>query len=49
MGALTSKPYAFVARPWEFKTFQTIDFFDSFGTNICIDLRGTEIMRLFQI
>lgn len=45
MGALTSKSYTFLTRSWELKSFQTIDFFDSFNTNIRIDLRGTEIMR----
>ena len=45
-GALTSKPYAFLARPWEFKSVDSIDFFDSLGSNIRIDLRGDKILRI---
>lgn len=46
IGALTSKPYAFTARPWELKKFNTIDLFDSIGSSIIIDVRNSEIMRI---
>jgi len=46
VGALTSKPYAFKARPWELKSFESIDILDSYCSNIRIDLRGLEIMRI---
>lgn len=46
VGALTSKPYAFAARSWELKSIETIDILDSIGSNIRIDIRGSEIMRI---
>jgi NADH-quinone oxidoreductase subunit G len=46
VGALTSKPYAFTARPWELKKTQTIDVHDAVGCNIRIDSRGREVMRI---
>ena len=46
VGALTSKPYAFTARPWELTHTETIDVHDSLGSNIRVDTRGTEIMRI---
>jgi len=46
VGALTSKPYAFRARPWELRSFETLDIIDSFGSRIRVDIRGTEIMRI---
>lgn len=46
VGALTSKPYAFKARPWELRSFETLDIIDSFGGRIRVDIRGTEIMRI---
>ena len=46
VGALTSKPYAFTARPWELKKTETIDVMDAVGSNIRIDSRGREIMRV---
>lgn len=46
VGALTSKPYAFKARPWELRSFETLDIIDSFGGKIRVDIRGTEIMRI---
>lgn len=49
IGALTSKPYAFTARSWELKNIETIDLFDSLGSNIKIDIRGSEIMRILPI
>jgi len=46
VGALTSKPYAFVARPWELSKVDSIDVLDAVGTNIRIDARGTEVLRI---
>jgi len=46
VGALTSKPYAFTSRPWELRSTESIDTLDSTGSNIRIDARGTEIMRI---
>jgi len=46
VGALTSKPYAFTSRPWELRTTESVDTLDSVGSNIRIDTRGTEIMRI---
>jgi NADH-quinone oxidoreductase subunit G len=46
VGALTSKPYAFKARPWELKKTETIDIHDGLGCNIRVDSRGSEVMRI---
>lgn len=46
VGALTSKPYAFTARSWELKSTESIDVLDAIGSNIRIDARGSEIMRI---
>jgi NADH-quinone oxidoreductase chain G len=46
VGALTSKPYTFIARPWELRSIESIDTFDGIGANIRIDVRGYEIMRI---
>lgn len=46
VGALTSKPYAFKARPWELKRTETIDVLDAVGSNIRVDCRGVEVMRV---
>ncbi|KAI8802083.1 G subunit of NADH dehydrogenase [Cladochytrium replicatum] len=46
VGALTSKPYAFTSRPWELKKTETIDVMDAVGSNIRVDSRGVEIMRV---
>ena len=46
VGALTSKPYAFLSRPWELKSTESIDLFDSIHSNIRIDTRGYEIVRI---
>jgi NADH-quinone oxidoreductase subunit G len=46
VGALTSKPYAFVARPWELARIDSIDVLDAVGTNIRIDARGPEVLRI---
>ena len=46
VGALTSKPYAFKARSWELKFTNSIDVSDSCGSNIVINSKGTEVMRI---
>ena len=46
VGALTSKPYAFAARPWELRTTNSIDVMDAVGSNIRVDARGREVMRV---
>ena len=46
VGALTSKPYAFVARSWELRTTETVDVLDAVGSNIRVDTRGTEVLRV---
>lgn len=46
VGALTSKPYAFVARPWELKNTETIDILDSWGSWIRVDSRGSDVLRI---
>ncbi len=46
VGALTNKPYAFRARPWELRKTETIDVHDSLGCNIRVDVRGREVMRI---
>jgi NADH-quinone oxidoreductase subunit G len=46
VGALTSKPYAFVARPWELTKTQSVDVFDAVGSNIRIDTRGSAVLRV---
>jgi NADH-quinone oxidoreductase subunit G len=49
VGALTSKPYAFKSRSWELKKTYSIDINDAIGSNIRIDSRGFEIMRILPI
>ncbi|ODV86387.1 hypothetical protein CANARDRAFT_27610 [[Candida] arabinofermentans NRRL YB-2248] len=46
VGALTSKPYAFKARPWELKRTESIDVMDALGSAIRVDTRGMEVMRI---
>jgi NADH-quinone oxidoreductase subunit G len=46
VGALTSKPYAFNARPWELKKTESIDVMDAQGCNIRVDTRGPQVMRV---
>ncbi|HEX9771297.1 MAG TPA: NADH-quinone oxidoreductase subunit NuoG [Kiloniellales bacterium] len=46
VGALTSKPYAFNARPWELRKTNSIDVMDAVGSNIRVDARGREVMRV---
>ncbi len=49
VGALTSKPYAFTARPWELKKTETIDVMDGVGSNIRVDSKGNRVMRIIPI
>ena len=49
VGALTSKPYAFEARPWELKKTETIDVMDAVGCNIRVDTSGWEVKRILPI
>ncbi|PVU88207.1 hypothetical protein BB559_005677 [Furculomyces boomerangus] len=46
VGALTSKPYSFKARPWELKSTESIDVMDGIGSNIRVDSRGSEVLRI---
>ena len=46
VGALTSKPYAFHARPWELKNTESVDVLDALGSNIRVDSRGVAVMRI---
>ncbi|SIT76474.1 NADH-quinone oxidoreductase subunit NuoG [Pontibaca methylaminivorans] len=46
VGALTNKPYAFTARPWELTKTESIDVMDALGSNIRVDTRGREVMRI---
>ncbi|HZD25734.1 MAG TPA: NADH-quinone oxidoreductase subunit NuoG, partial [Alphaproteobacteria bacterium] len=46
VGALTHAPYAFVARPWELRKTESVDVHDAVGSNIRVDARGPEVMRI---
>ena len=46
VGALTSRPYAFAARPWELAKTETVDVLDAIGSNIRVDARGPEVLRI---
>ena len=46
VGALTSKPYAFVSRPWELSKIESIDVMDALGSAIRVDSRQTEVLRV---
>ena len=46
VGALLNKPYSFVARPWELRKTDTVDVHDALGTNIRVDARGSEVLRI---
>ena len=46
VGALTSKPYSFTARPWELRKTESIDVMDGLGSNIRVDSRGREVLRI---
>ncbi len=49
VGALTSKPYVFEARPWELKKTESIDVMDAVGSNIRVDTHGWEVKRVLPI
>jgi len=49
VGALTSKPYAFNARPWELDKTESIDVMDAVGSNIRIDSRGGAVLRIMPV
>ncbi len=49
VGALTSKPYAFTARPWELTKTETIDVMDALGSNIRVDTKGRRVMRMLPV
>jgi len=46
VGALTSKPYSFIARPWELRKTESIDVLDAVGSNIRVDSRGAQVLRV---
>jgi NADH-quinone oxidoreductase subunit G len=46
VGALTSRPYAFNARPWELRKTESVDVMDAVGSSIRVDARGSEVMRI---
>jgi NADH-quinone oxidoreductase subunit G len=46
VGALTSKPYAYTARPWELRKTDSVDVLDAVGANIRVDARGAEVLRV---
>lgn len=46
VGALTSKPYAFKARPWELGSVDTIDLTDGLGSSVSVDIKKTEVLRV---
>ena len=46
VGALTSKPYAFIARPWELNKTDSVDVLDAVGASIRVDARGGEVLRV---
>ena len=46
VGALTSKPYAFMARPWETRKTESVDVLDSVGSNIVVSHRTGEVLRI---
>jgi NADH-quinone oxidoreductase subunit G len=46
VGALTAKPYAFAARPWELRKTESVDVLDAVGSNIRIDSRGPQVLRV---
>ncbi|HEV2336055.1 MAG TPA: NADH-quinone oxidoreductase subunit NuoG [Stellaceae bacterium] len=46
VGALTAKPYAFIARPWELRKTESVDVMDAVGSNIRVDARGAQVLRV---
>ncbi|MEM9843151.1 MAG: molybdopterin-dependent oxidoreductase, partial [Pseudomonadota bacterium] len=49
VGALTSKPYAYNARPWELRKTESIDIMDAMGANIRVDAKGDAVMRILPV
>lgn len=49
VGALTSKPYAFKCRSWELEKVESVDVLDAVGSNIRVDYRGLEVMRILPL
>ncbi|MAW80477.1 MAG: NADH-quinone oxidoreductase subunit G [Parvularcula sp.] len=49
VGALTSRPYAFNARPWELRKTESVDAMDAVGSNIRVDARGREVLRILPV
>jgi NADH-quinone oxidoreductase subunit G len=49
VGALTSMPYAFSARPWDLSSVYSIDIFDALASSIRIDLVGNRVMRILPV
>lgn len=49
VGALTSKPYSFTARPWETRRIESIDVLDAVGSNIVVSMRTNEVMRVLPL
>ena len=49
VGALTSKPYAFNARPWELRKTESVDVMDGVGSNIRVDAKGDAVMRIMPV
>ena len=49
VGALTSKPYAFEARPWELKKTESIDVMDAVGSNIRVDTYNWEVKEFYLV
>ena len=46
--SVNTKPYAFIARPWELKKTDSIDVFDALGSNIRVDSKGDKVLEFFQ-
>lgn len=46
VGALTSKPYSFTARPWELRRVESVDVMDACGSNITVGMRSGDVMRI---
>lgn len=49
VGALTSKPFAFKARPWELRSIESIDIFDTLGAHVRLEIRGNELLRVLPL
>lgn len=49
VGALTSKPYSFITRPWELNSFESVDSFDAFGSHLRINFKKNQICRILPL